>query len=114
MEPGPEYDARYLLGIAAFNRGDYFDAHEIWEELWKDCPAKDRLFYQSLIQAAVSLYHWERKNAIGARRLFAAGREKMTGYRPHYLGLNVQDFWKQVASALDDLTASPAIILSSH
>ncbi len=100
MDAIPEYDARYLAGIAAFNRGDYFEAHEVWEELWKDCPPQERLFIQSLIQAAVALYHWSRTNPAGASRLLAAGREKMQGYRPDHSGLNVDDFWTRVAACL--------------
>ena len=45
-------DPRYLAGIDLFNRGEFFDAHDAWEELWTDCPSADRRFYQSLIQAA--------------------------------------------------------------
>ena len=67
-------DPRYLAGIDLFNHGEYFDAHDVWEELWTDCPAADRRFYQSLIQAAVALYHWGRRNRAGAERLFASGR----------------------------------------
>lgn len=111
MTLAPEYDDRYLRGIDAFNRGDYFEAHEIWEDLWKDCPATDRLFYQSLIQAAVSLYHWKRKNAAGSMRLFAAGRDKMLGYRPRYLGLNVDDFWNRMTATLAGENSTPSIAL---
>src|SRR5438445_10580539 len=69
--PADDYDDRYLGGIVAFNRGDYLEAHEVWEALWLDCPAADRRFYQSLIQAAVALYHWGNGNRAGAERLFA-------------------------------------------
>ena len=30
------YDPRYLAGIVLFNRGDYFEAHEVWEDLWME------------------------------------------------------------------------------
>ena len=66
MSAAPEYDTRYLAGIGHFNRGEYFEAHEVWEGLWRDCAAADRLFYQSLIQAAVALYHWSNGNRVGA------------------------------------------------
>ncbi len=105
---GPEeYDARYLAGIALFNAGEYFDAHEVWEEVWRDCPAADRRFYQSLIQAAVALYHQCRVNAAGARRLFHSGRSYMTPYRPLYRGLNVDAFWAAVESRLAPTLADP-------
>lgn len=95
-------DPRYLAGVELFNRGEYFDAHEAWEELWMDCPAADRRFYQSLIQAAVSLYHCGRGNRAGAERLFASGRKYMAPYRPARHGLDADDFWRQVAAALAD------------
>lgn len=101
----PEYDPRYLAGVAHFNAGVYFEAHEVWEDLWHDCAPGDRLFYQSLIQAAVALYHWGNANRAGATRLFASGRAKMAGYRPRYLGLDVDRFWAEMEAALADALA---------
>jgi hypothetical protein len=94
------YDARYLAGVVLFNRGEYFDAHEVWEDLWQDCPAAERRFYQSLIQAAVALYHWGNGNRAGAARLFHSGRRYMEPYRPAHQGLDVDQFWEQVEAAL--------------
>ena len=34
------YDPRYLVGIVHFNRGDYFEAHEVWEDLWTRRPGR--------------------------------------------------------------------------
>src|SRR5882724_7984459 len=96
------YDERYLAGIVCFNRGEYFDAHEVWEDLWLECPSADRRFYQSLIQAAVSLYHWGNGNRAGADRLFHSGRHYMEPYRPRYHGLDVVRFWIDVEKALAD------------
>jgi predicted metal-dependent hydrolase len=89
-------DPRYLAGIDLFNRGEYFDAHEVWEELWQDCPAIDRRFYQALIQAAVAIYHFERRNYGGAARLAGSGKRYMEPYQPIYRGLDVPGFWQQV------------------
>src|SRR6476660_6390445 len=97
MSDAPEAaDPRYLAGVAAFNAGDYFAAHEVWEELWRDCPAADRRFYHSLIQAAVALYHADRGNRTGAERLKTAGREKAAGYSTWYRGVDLADFWRAV------------------
>jgi uncharacterized protein len=93
-------DPRYLAGIELFNRGEYFDAHEVWEDLWQDCPAYDRRFYQALIQAAVAIYHFERGNNTGAARLARSGKRYMEPYRPMHLGLDVDGFWRQVEAYL--------------
>ena len=80
-----------LPGSSCSTVSDYFEAHEVWEDLWHDCPSADRRFVQSLIQAAVALYHWGRGNAAGAQRLFDSGRNYMAPYRPRHLGLDVAD-----------------------
>ena len=109
MATPEEYDPRYLAGIDHFNREEYFEAHEVWEDLWNDCDSSDRRFHQSLIQAAVALYHWTRGNAVGARRLFLSGRRYMEPYRPWYHGLDVEAFWCAVEARLADaLTDSPS------
>ena len=55
-------------GIILFNSGKYYDAHEVWEDLWRgiEDPARKRCC-QGLIQAAVGLHHLSRGNAVGAR-----------------------------------------------
>ena len=93
-------DPRYLEGIGHFNAGDYFEAHEVWEDLWHECPALDRRFVQSLIQAAVALYHWGTGNAAGATTLFNRGRAKAADYPPVYHGLPLADLWTGVEGVL--------------
>src|SRR5438552_2172913 len=39
-------------GINFFNTGRYFQAHESWEDLWRETKGPLRLFYQGLVQAA--------------------------------------------------------------
>ncbi len=88
-----EQNARlYLRGIEHFNRGEYFDSHEVWEELWIDETGEDRRFYQGLIQAAVALYHLENGNAVGSRKLVDSSASYLQGYRPRHHGLDVDRF----------------------
>jgi uncharacterized protein len=104
-------DPRYLAGIELFNRGEFFEAHEVWEDLWHECGSADRRFYQALIQAAVAAYHWSRGNGTGAKRLYHSGRKYMEPFRPTYMGLAIDDFWTAMAAhlagALGDATPSP-------
>jgi hypothetical protein len=93
-------DADYLHGIDLFNEGDYFAAHEVWEIPWRAATDPDRWFYQSLIQAAVALYHQGRGNWGGALRLAARGRAKTVRCPPTHLGLDLPRFWADVDAAL--------------
>jgi predicted metal-dependent hydrolase len=101
------YDPRYLLGIVHFNRGEFFEAHEVWEDLWHDTAGPDRRFFQGLIQAAVAVYHAGNGNARGARRLFHSGRRYMSAYPNRHLGMDIPAFWAALETALADLLADP-------
>ncbi len=107
----PDYHELYLAGVVHFNRGEYFEAHEVWEDLWRDCASADRRFYQALIQAAVALHHSGNGNRVGAGRLFHSGRRYMEPFRPVYQGLDVDRFWKDMESALTEDGAAPRIAL---
>jgi predicted metal-dependent hydrolase len=101
------YDPRYLAGIVLFNQGDYFEAHEVWEELWMDSTGPDKRFYQGLIQAAVGLCHFCNGNVRGAVKLYHSSRDYMDRYAPQYLGLDVVGLWQQMAACFAALLAMP-------
>ena len=88
------YEPRYLAGIVLFNRGDFFEAHEVWESLWMETPAPERRFYQGLIQAAVGLCHFDNGNLPGAAKLYSSSRDYMLRFGSPYLGLDQDAFWR--------------------
>ncbi len=92
----PSYDPLYLDGIACFNRGEYFAAHEVWEDLWNASSQPVRRFYQGLIQAAVALHHANHANPRGAWKLYHRCSRVMAAYRPNYLGLDLDQFLDEV------------------
>ena len=89
------YPREYLEGVAHFNAGRYYDAHEIWEEIWLRSADDTKLFYHMLIQAAVALYHHERGNAHGARMLYGRVCEKLQKMPPVFMSLDVLEFARQ-------------------
>jgi predicted metal-dependent hydrolase len=106
MDPEPAYDPRYLGGILLFNRGDYFEAHEVWEGLWMETASPDKRFYQSLIQAAVGLCHFCNGNMRGAHKLYRSSRDYMERYPSPHLGLDIAGFWQQMERCFAELLAS--------
>ena len=103
----PDYDPRYLAGVVIFNAHEFFQAHDVWEELWGDCGDADRRFYQALIQAAVALYHFGNGNVRGAMKLYASSKAYMDNFGSPYLGLDSAAFWKQMALCFAVLHANP-------
>ena len=91
-----DYDERYLAGVLFFNDRTFFEAHEVWEDLWADTQGSDHRFYQGLIQAAVALYHLSNGNVRGASKLFHTSSAYMRPYPSPHLGLNTTEFWEQM------------------
>lgn len=86
------YPAQYMEGIEHFNAGRYFDAHEVWEEIWLRSSGETKLFYQMLIQAAVGLHHYERGNTRGARGMHANVTEKLSRLPSVFMSLDLGAF----------------------
>ena len=86
------YPIQYLEGIAHFNARRYFEAHEVWEEIWLQSRGERKLFYQMLIQAAVGLHHYERGNARGGRGMFKAVADKLDRLPAVFMSLDLIDF----------------------
>ena len=84
-----EYDSRYLAGIELFNQGEFYDSHDVWEDLWTEYRGPDRQFYQGLIQSAVALYHLSRGNLRGARRMYYSSRSYLAPYPPGHHGIDL-------------------------
>jgi uncharacterized protein len=101
----PAYDPRYLAGIVLFNRGDFFEAHEVWESLWMETFGREKQFYQGLIQAAVGLCHFCNGNLRGAVKLYRSSRDYMERYGSPYLGLDQTRFWRQMERCFAELLA---------
>jgi predicted metal-dependent hydrolase len=108
MDRTEAYDPRYLAGILLFNRGDFFEAHEVWEDLWMETTAPEKRFYQGLIQAAVALCHFCNGNLRGAVKLYHSSRDYMNRFGSPFLGLDVTGFWEKMAQCFATaLTADP-------
>ena len=105
MQP---YDARYLAGILFFNEQAFFEAHEVWEDLWAECHGDARRFVQGLIQAAVGLFHFDGGNLGGAVKLYRSSRDYMMPVGSRFWGLDVAGFWEQMERCFHLLLNSPS------
>lgn len=101
------YDPRYLAGILFFNERDFFEAHEVWEDLWSESHDNERRFYQGLIQAAVGLYHFGNGNFGGAKKLYRSAFDYMKTCGSPFLGLDVEAFWRQMGRCFETLLNTP-------
>jgi predicted metal-dependent hydrolase len=96
---------RLNQAIFFFNSGRYFEAHEVWEEMWREEQGNLRLFYQGLVQASVGLHHLARKNLVGARLQLSKALAKLGSYPPEIEGINLAELRRDLRRVLDELEA---------
>ena len=101
-----EHSPLYLRGIEYFNECEFFEAHEVWEDLWSEDQSESRTFYQGLIQAAVALHHFGNGNIRGARKLFHSSSRYLEPFRPSYMGLDLDRFLSEFARCFAEVLAS--------
>ena len=95
-----DYPASYEQFFPLFNAGEYFEAHDVLEHLWRGCRDSNAIFYKGLIQIAGGFVHLHRqflrpdhpkdgKRLRPACRLLALGISNISGFGPHHMGLDV-------------------------
>src|SRR5258708_36602476 len=82
-EPGGEHSPWYGAYFACFNAGQYYEAHDVLEQLWLSCRDENALFYKGLIQVAGAFVHFQKQFLLRFRpkdrpRLRPAGRVLLT------------------------------------
>ena len=103
--------AAYERGLELFDAGEFFDAHEVLEDVWRAAPAEEKKFLQGLIQLAVGLHHYSRGNLAGARSLLARGNRNLSAYPEHHRGIDLARLRERVEQwvrALEDSGPIPA------
>ena len=85
----PESDALFAAGVRLFNQGNFFKAHDVWEQVWKNTDGEEKTFYQGLIQAAAALLHIQPGNSVGAISVYLKSRPKLDPVPAVWIGVEL-------------------------
>lgn len=75
----------FRRGVALFNHGHFFDAHEVLEDVWCSLPRDSpsgrqlRLHVQGMVQLAVAFHHESTGNLVGARSVLERAIRNLNG-----------------------------------
>lgn len=73
--------------IALFNRGEFWESHEVLEGPWRESRSG---FLQGLILLASAWVHVQRGNPRGIDAQLRKAERRLAPYRPVYLGMDVE------------------------
>ena len=88
-------------GIALFNSGKYWHAHEAWEGMWnqlkqRHASSEEIALIQGLIQTAALLFHYEKKNTSGVVKQWNKLQPKLEGWHIAW-GLEIAEILSAVS-----------------
>ena len=95
-------------GLTLFNDGEWFEAHEVWEDIWRDASGAKKRFYQGLIQAAVVIEHVRRGNPRGVRSVFESCMTKFEGAHGVHMGVDVDRLRDELTAFVKPILDLPA------
>ncbi|MBZ0202740.1 MAG: DUF309 domain-containing protein [Ignavibacteria bacterium] len=82
--------SRLIQAINKFNDQDFFECHEILEDIWFDVRDDSRDFYQGLLHIAVGFYHLsKKKNQKGTVIQLNKALDKLTKFGNEFRGIEL-------------------------
>ena len=95
-------------GADHFDRRMFWEAHEVWEEVWRRRAGDpDRDFLKGIIQGAAGMWHATQGNYKGAVSVMSRAVEYLEPYRPAKDGIDVE----RLSAALSEAVAACAAAL---
>jgi predicted metal-dependent hydrolase len=109
--PLDQREAALAAGLAAYDRGDFFEAHELLEPAWMGTDdLAERALLQGLIKLAAAYVHAVRGNPPGIARNLEGSRERLAQARAdgrHTAGLDLDALIGDVDVRIAALEAHP-------
>lgn len=85
-------------GIELFNRGEFFEAHEALEDVWRAAPVEHKKRLQGLVQIAVALHHHSTGNLAGMRSVMERGVQNLAEEPGDLCGVKVTELLQSLAA----------------
>ena len=93
----PTFDEALRAGAACFNRGQFFEAHEEWEERWLIEAGDAKRFLHGLIQIAAGFVKINIKEWPSADGLFLEAQAKLEEFPASIYGVELEPLLDAVA-----------------
>jgi hypothetical protein len=94
-----------LRGIEQMRRGEFFEAHESFEDVWRASGPAEKDFFQGLVHYTVAWYQAGRGNRTGCMRQLEKARRRLAAFGPEHRGVDVAAALASVEDAAQRVAA---------
>ncbi|MCH7498036.1 MAG: DUF309 domain-containing protein [Candidatus Marinimicrobia bacterium] len=98
-------EVEFARGVALFNKQQYYEAHEAWENVWRDMSDKQEddaeIIFRGLIQFTAGLHLFSIGKLEGAMRNLLKAKEKLALYDKPFLGIDLNGLVATIPSSVN-------------
>jgi uncharacterized protein len=112
--PGWEFgtlpeDEVLARGADLFDQRMFWEAHEVWEEVWRRRTGRDdRDFLKGIIQGAAGLWHATQGNTTGAISVLGRAVDYLAPWHPEKDGIDVTGLAAELEAVIGECRAAEA------
>ena len=94
-------DCRFEIGMKFFNSCQWYESHDVFEEIWHETGGPERQLLQGILQIAVAQVHLENSNINGATILYGEALGRLKRFQLTNLGLDIVGLCKCISKRLE-------------
>ena len=96
-------DSRFQIGMKLFNSCQWYQAHDVFEEIWHETGGAERQLIQGILQVAVAQVHLDNSNLNGATILYGEALGRLKRFHLANFGLDIEGLSNCVSRRLEFL-----------
>jgi len=104
------------IGLDAFNKREFFAAHENFEDAWRKTPGYSREFYRALLHLSGGFFRLTQVRPAAAQKFFTHALKWLAFFTSPYRGFKTDEliyFLQKISEAIIQETPCD-VILSDH
>lgn len=93
-------------GVQAFNRGDFYEAHEHFESAWRAVLDDTREFFRALLLISGGFFRLTQNRSDAAKKFFTNALGWLLPFPDHYSGFDVSNLKAYLQILIDHIDQS--------
>lgn len=89
-----------IQGLRAFNRQDFYEAHEWFENAWRESPVETREFYRALLQLSGGYFRLTQDRLGAAKKFFERALHWLEPFPSLHLSISTDQLRKSLRHLL--------------
>ncbi len=93
----------FYQGLRTFNQQAFYEAHEHFEDAWRQTPTDDREFFRAFLHLSGGFYRLTQDRPEAARKFFSHAKKWLANFPDSYHGFDVSQIMEVVQRLINTI-----------